>query len=185
MKKICFVILLISGMLTNLQAQEDGVEKSIFGIQAGFLGVWVHNEARLGNQFVLRSEIGLTAAFFSGFFDDHPGFILAPVVMAEPRWYYNFNKRVRKEKNIVNNSANFLTARLMYHPDLFIISDYNVQVDDQIAIIPKWGMKRSIGNHVTYELGAGVGYMFLFDDNPYSEEGEVAVDLHVRIGYTF
>ena len=63
----------------------------------------------------------------------------------------------------------------------------NVEVADQISIIPTWGIRRNIGNHFTYETGIGIGYLYYFaKDAGYAEnESDVAVNLHLRIGYRF
>lgn len=59
MKKVLLILL-----ITNLSFSQDQpiarVEKSIFGIQTGFFGVWIHNESRLTKEISLRSEIGLS-----------------------------------------------------------------------------------------------------------------------------
>ncbi len=44
---------------------------------------------------------------------------MTPVITAEPRWYYNLNKRVSKSKNIEGNSGNFISLKTSYHPDWF------------------------------------------------------------------
>ncbi len=76
MKK-AVVILLLCGWTFMLNAQNPktekpgttsvaSVEKSIFGIQTGFFGIWVHNEFRISNRFALRSEAGFDASFIPG-----------------------------------------------------------------------------------------------------------------------
>lgn len=188
MKKI-FTSLFILGLSTNLFAQAtNGVEKSIFNVQTGFLGVFVNNESRLAERFTLRSEIGLD----SGFFIEGNGsntFFMTPIVTLEPRFYYNINKRARNDKQTANNSANFVTTSIRFAPDAFVISNIdNIKVFNQIAFIPKWGIRRSIGtSNFNYELGAGLGYSHIFRKNEgYAKDLKQAVlDLHLRIGYTF
>lgn len=161
-------------------SQNSAVEKSIYNIQTGFLGIWVNNEHRLFNEISLRTEIGLDAGF-RGCSDCDTEYSLAPVIALEPRWYYNIKKRnyINKDRN---NSANFLTLGIKYHPDWFVISssDY-AEVASQISLIPKWGIRRNIGSSsFNYELGIGIGYKFYLEEN----FSEAAADLHIRIGYT-
>lgn len=187
---IIFAVFLITA--TESKAQNDvSVEQSIFGIQTGILGVWVHNEVRLKDYIALRSEIGFDTGIFSSNKDysgSNIGIVFVPSLTLEPRWYYNLSRRVRKSRNIANNSGNFIGLKINYHPDWFSLS--NVETGtfaDNIAIIPKWAIKRTIVKHFTYEAGLGIGYrtyflkQYGFDSNP----GEVALDLHIRIGYTF
>ncbi|HEX3166783.1 MAG TPA: hypothetical protein VHQ93_11035 [Chitinophagaceae bacterium] len=66
MKKNITLVLVSLSIFCN--AQKASVEKSVFGIQTGFLGIWAHNESRLSNRIALRSEIGFDAGFQSGIF---------------------------------------------------------------------------------------------------------------------
>lgn len=187
--KIVFIILLISNFIHS-QSVDGNIEKSIFNIQTGILGVWVNNEAKIANSFALKTEIGLDVGLFTrDFSKDNTTTFLAPVINLEPRWYYNINKRNNKGKKTINNSANFLTTSISYHPDWFTISgNDNISVYNQLAIIPKWGIRRTIANsNFNFEAGIGLGYRFYFlKQYGYSKnDGETALDLHFRIGYTF
>ena len=174
------IILLMASKIT---AQNTSVEKSIFGIQTGFLGIWVHNEFRLSNKIALRSEIGLDTGYRDGGGYDNV-IAMTPVLTIEPRWYYNLYKRYNKGKNTANNSANFVALKVSYNPDWFTISNKDdISIIDQVSIVPYWSIRRSIGNHFNYETGFGIGYKYIFYDN--QTIGDVAAELHLRIGYTF
>ena len=170
------------------KAQNASVEKSTYGIQTGILGVWVHREVKLTNEIALRAELGMDAGIFGGSFYPKTGFLMTPVITVEPRWYYNLGKRQSKSKNISGNSGNFLTIKTSYNPNWFTISNYdNVEIVNQVSIIPTWGIKRNIGQHFTYETGIGLGYRYYFAKSQgYAEnEGTAAVNLHLRVGYRF
>ncbi|NVK51365.1 MAG: hypothetical protein HWD85_00410 [Flavobacteriaceae bacterium] len=187
MKKIKLAIVL-SLVSLSFYAQNASVEKSIFGIQTGFLGVWVHNEARLSNQFALRSEIGLDTGIQGSDSFNNTKFVLSPTITLEPRWYYNLDKRLEKGKSIKGNSGNFLSIKTSFHPDWFVISNRdNVQVTPDISIIPTWGIRRTIGKHFTYETGIGLGYVSYFpkDINTFGKVNKMGLNLHLRIGYQF
>ncbi len=171
--------------------QNASVEKSVYGVQVGVLGFWAHHEAKLQNTISLRTEVGFDTGLFSSNSDysgTDVGVVFIPSISLEPRFYYNLQKRLDKGKNITKNSGNFIGLRLNYRPDWFTLSNVGkTSVADNVAIIPKWGVRRTLWNHFTYELGAGVGYrkyflkQYGYSDNP----GEVAVDLHMRLGYNF
>lgn len=178
--------LILCGLTTLATAQTASVEQSTFGIQTGLLGVWGHNEAKLTNQIALRSELGLDAGIYSG--TRNTGFLMAPTITLEPRWYYNLNKRVEKSRRIDGNSGNFISLKSTYHSDVFVISSGdNVKLVTDISIVPTWGIRRNIGSHFNYEAGFGIGYIHYFkDDNVYlNDEMDFAVNLHLRIGYRF
>lgn len=172
----------------NPQQTSVSVEKSVFGIQTGYLGVWVHHESKLSNQIALRSEAGFDSGFWSGDFYEKTGFILTPVLTLESRWYYNLNKRASKSKRIEGNSGNFISVKTSYHPDWFVISNYdNLRIISDISIIPTWGIRRNIGNNFNYETGIGLGYRYIFAKQAgYREDKSViATNFLLRIGYRF
>lgn len=187
MKHFLFVIFFCATTLTAA-AQETSVEKSIFGIQTGILGLWAHNESKLSNSIVLRSELGFDAGAFSDNLEEGLGFILVPALTVEPRWYYNLNKRVSKSRRIDGNSGNFISIKTTYHPDLVIGNiPNNANFLSDISIIPTWGIRRNIGKNFNYETGIGLGYIHFFEEeNVYLKNNNgVALNLHLRIGYRF
>ncbi|AOW08433.1 hypothetical protein [Flavobacterium gilvum] len=178
----------LCGLTITVKSQNASVEKSTFGIQTGLLGLWVHNETKLTNQIALRSELGLDSGIWGGDFYDKTGFSMTPVITAEPRWYYNLNKRENKSKRVDGNSGNFISLKTSYHPDWFVISNYdNVNIISDISIIPTWGIRRNIGKHFNYETGIGIGYQYIFAKQAgYLEnESNTILNLHLRIGYRF
>lgn len=189
MKKIVFTLFLC-GISLFSQAQNSSVEESVFGVQIGLLGIYVHNEAKLTEKLVLRSELGLDSGIFSGsYYEDDIGYFMTPVITLEPRFYYNLNKRASKSKNISGNSGNYLSLKTSYNPNWFVISSEDIIVTDQISMVPTWGIRRNIGNHFNYEVGIGVGWRHYFEQtiNNYTlEAGDVVqVNLQLRIGYKF
>lgn len=173
------------------QDKSASVEKSIFGIQTGLLGLWVHNESRLTNAISLRSEIGLDGALSIN--DNVVGndiFALVLAITLEPRWYYNLNKRVSKSRRIDGNSGNFLALKITYHPDVLVYSNQNtdnINFLSDISIIPTWGIRRNIGKHFNYETGIGIGYVRILEDvNSFLfSKDNIGINLHLRIGYRF
>jgi hypothetical protein len=187
-KKLSMSLALIACLNSN--AQEVSVEKSIFGIHTGFVGLWFNNEFRLSNKFTFRSEIGLELGAVDGGSSDNDDliYLVAPVVSAEPRWYYNLEKRNTKGKNITKNSGNTVSLKINYFPDSFLITNYdNVNVVNQLSFIPKWGIRRVYGKHFTFETGFGVGPTIYFGKNAdnVTNKQDVYVDIHLRAGYTF
>ena len=58
MKKT-LITLILCGITLTAKSQNTSVEKSIFGLQTGVLGIWAYNETKLSNTIALRTEIGL------------------------------------------------------------------------------------------------------------------------------
>jgi len=181
MKKIILLFIAIISLSSFAQTKTPSVEKSIYGVQTGFLGIWFHNENRLSDKIALKSEIGLDFGIGKTMFDDEITFASVPSINLEPRLYYNFKKRLAKNKNIAKNSGNYISIKTTYNPDWFIISNKdNLAFNDQLRVIPSWGIKRTYGNHFTLETGAGAGLNFIKN-----YPALIYIDLHFRIGYTF
>lgn len=186
--KFLIYILLISNFVFAQNSPNASVEKSIFTTQTGLLGVWINNETRLNNKIVLQSEVGLDFAIFGGEMDSKTRFFLTPLINAEPRWYYNLNHRISKNKTIHNNSGNYVALALNYHPDWFVISNsQNLNVYQSVAIIPKYGLKRSIGeSNFNYEFSTGIGFQHIYREKyGYKDLNDSFLHLTFRIGYTF
>ena len=186
--KIYYLFLLAFVLESN--SQNVSVEKTIFGFQTGFAGIWIQNETKLSNFLVLRSEIGIENDFAVGNHYEDAGFILQPTINIEPRFYYNLNRRKLNGKSISKNSGNYFSLKANYHPDWFVINlDENVQEIADLSIIPTWGIRRQIGNHFTYETGIGVGYRIVYLKSKYadydSNRNQYTPYFHIRIGYTF
>jgi len=187
MKKYVLAILLC-GVAAVSHAQNASVERSFWGIQTGYFGVWVHNEHRLSNSIALRSEIGLDSGIFDSNYSNKTGFIFIPVITVEPRWYYNLGKRLRESKRIANNSGNFVAIEASYNPDWFVISNYNdITALSNISLVPTWSIRRNIGNHFDFEVGIGAGYQHIFaKKTEYNgKENDFTIILNLRIGYIF
>ncbi len=188
MKKYIFIFALLFQFSFSQDKDTASVEKSIYGIQTGILGIWIHNESRLSNEIALRSEIGLNASIFGGSFYPKTGLLMTPVIRIEPRWYYNLEKRQSKSKNTTNNSGNFLALQTTFNPNWFVISNYdNIKIVNQISLIPTWGIKRNIGKNFNYETGIGIGFTNYFakSEGYINDVNGGIINLHLRIGYTF
>jgi hypothetical protein len=81
--KIALITLLLSAATATAQGT---VEKSLFNFQTGTVGFWGSHEARLGNAFALRSEIGFDLWLYETY-NDKTGSALVPSISLEPRWY--------------------------------------------------------------------------------------------------
>ena len=180
-KKTCIIILFII-VPFFVQAQNASVENKLFGFQTGLFGIWGHYEKKVQNNISLRSEIGFDNGVWQNA-DNSVGFFLVPALIAEPRYYYNLDKRIEKSKRISSNSANYLSLFLRYHPDWFVISNKSTgSVIPDFSIIPTWGLRRSIGQRFNFETSLGLGYRFYFDSD---NSNELDLNLTVRLGYNF
>jgi len=185
MKKYLIILFVCLIFVTKLTAQEEAsVEKSIFGIQVGEMGVWVNNEIKLLNTIALRSEIGFNATnrTIVDFFIVPKHKIRIPlIVTVEPRYYFELKRRHSKGLSIANNSATFISVKINHEAGWLMLAG---KQPSNIQIIPTYAVRRNIGKHFNYEVGGGVGYQYTFTS--IEKENEVlAFNLVLRIGYTF
>lgn len=110
------------------------------------------------------------------------GFALYPTIGITPKYYYNFNRRLAKGKDIHNNSANYIAVDFSYTPNWFIISnEKNIEVSNFIRIIPSYGIRRNFAQNFNYEAKFGLGYGKNLD----TRESSTVLQLGISIGYDF
>lgn len=155
-------------------AQEITGVRNVHSVKVGLIGVGYAYEHALSRSITLNTELMLAGGFGGPY-----GAIVDPTLRVEPRFYYNFRKRVEQGKNGRYNAANYLS--------LAVENRFNVNAllaeaegNNQISVIPKWGLRRTIGTHFFFEGAVGVGVSY----DKYNEF-QVAPGLDVRFGYAF
>lgn len=188
MKKT-LITLTLCGLTLFAKSQNTSVEKSMFGVQTGVLGLWAYNEVKLSNSIALRTELGFDLGIWeTTYYDNYDSpFILTPVIVIEPRFYYNLKKRYQNSKSIDGNSGNFIALKTSYHPELALFNTDDAPLVSDFAIIPTYGIRRNLGEHFNYEAGIGLGYSYTFAERAGYPEDESGLELnmHLRIGYRF
>ena len=112
----------------------------------------------------------------------------APTLALEPRYYFNFSNRAKLGKSTAKNSATFVSIDLRYYPDWFlIVGNDNSNFAEQFAVTPRIGIKRTIWEHFTYEIGIGMRIYSLLDDKDKSavEDNAYYLNTLLRVGYSF
>ena len=189
MKHLTIVLLTLCLLVSKSNAQETGIEKKLWGIQAGIYPLSVYNELKLTNSIALRSEVGLGFGWSGGSYSTQ--WALLPVFTIEPRYYYNLQSRANKNKQTKGNSGNYLSLSTGMQPDFGITSD-NVKLYPSIYIIPMYGLRRNIGKHFNFEAAFGLGYSWTFKkytlpngSTQRNTESGTAVAIRLAVGYLF
>lgn len=179
MKKILIAILfLLFTAPAFSQDEETSLKKDIISAGIGLFTVRVNYERHLGGLFTLKSELGLGFGFEKGAYIDGTNYFFTPIVIAEPRYYYNFHRRVERGKKTSYNASNYfaLTAGYFFKP--FVISKVPYgEYQSGASLIPKWRIKRTIGRRWNFEFALGVGVSFN------KVETTVGYGLDLRFGY--
>ncbi|MDF9797722.1 hypothetical protein OKW21_002985 [Catalinimonas alkaloidigena] len=182
MKKLSVLAfaLLFSHMMLA-QSGSESLERHLTSVDIGFLGAWINHERQLGEQLIINANLGFEGVLYGG--GGEFNYLFVPAISVEPRFYYNFNRRVSKGKRTINNSAEYLTISTTFYPDLFDISNENeprsVSLNEGVSFIPKWGTRRALGEHFKFDFSVGYGISVYEGDI----DGRLGLDLSV--GYIF
>ncbi len=87
-------------------------------------------------------------------------YIIAPFLDAQYKLYYNLKKRQSKQKNIDNNSGNFVSARLLARGPSLAENVFR-STDFDFAVGPTWGIQRKYGKN--FHLLFDIGPIYYFD----------------------
>ncbi|MDR2914052.1 MAG: hypothetical protein LBV74_04360 [Tannerella sp.] len=185
MKKLIITITACIFFAANIAAQEEScVEKSIFGVQAGVIGIWGYNESKLSNTIALRSEMGFEMTNWTigrSFYGNDDEAHIPLVLSMEPRYYFDIKRRHSEGLRTDNNSIMFLSVKINYHADRFMLSG---KQPGDVQIIPTIAGRFDIGKYLDIEIGGGMGYQYTFTS--IEEEKDIwAFNIVLRIGYTF
>lgn len=159
MKRLSILALALLFSQTLLaQSSTESLEKHLTSVDVGLLGAWINHERQIGEQLSINAQLGFDGGFYGGTGDFN--YLFVPSISVEPRFYYNFNKRVSKGKRTMNNSANYLTIATTFFPKLIeITNDRNNgrEIITRATFIPKWGTRRSISNRFKFDFAVGYG----------------------------
>ena len=175
MKKLWFIAIFVFCSY-NLLAQNNKTYRS-HSIKGPLIGLSYSYEHPIVQQSTLNFELILNGGFGSSIFYDSY-WVIAPVLRVESRYYYNLIKRYEKERKTINNSANYLALAFDYQPGFSI--GQNAEASQYLQIVPKYGLKRTMGRHFIFEIAAGFGAYVVQN---YDWEGVFAID--IKLGYAF
>jgi hypothetical protein len=170
------IIAIIATISFNLSAQNSKTQSS-HSIKGPVFGLSYSYEHPIAKESTLNMELIFNGGFGSGVFYDSY-WVVAPALRIEPRYYYNLTKRFDKGKKTINNSANYLAFAADYQPGISV--GKNMEAIQYLQIVPKYGLKRTIGQHFIFEVAAGVGTYIAMKKN---WEAVLAIDL--KFGYAF
>ncbi|MEH0157420.1 hypothetical protein V6R21_25125 [Limibacter armeniacum] len=133
--------------------------QDIHSLKLQFFSLGYNYEKVLGNQFTLNSELKINCLYGQrgNFFTDEKQeyWLISPSIGVEPRYYYNFDKRENKGKNILHNAANYLSLSTTYYTGISL--GKNAEAIANLEVIPMWGLRRNLGKRFFMECAIGVG----------------------------
>ena len=164
-------------LIYGLASAQTGSTTTINTLKATFLGLSYSYEQSMSQKSTINYEFIMAGAFGSNFMYGN-FWLIAPVIRAEPRYYYNIINRYDKGRKTKNNSANYLAISADYQ--LGTGFGRNASSISTFNLIPKWGIKRTIGNHFIFEFATGIGAQKSQNNNWKASPG-----LDLKLGYLF
>ena len=153
-KRITLLFLVLSIVI---KAQEVKKATSNFNFKIGLIGTWVAYEHALNKNLTINSEIGYVGAILKGTNGNRLDYIFKPMYNVEPRYYYNFDKRIDKGKKTNNNAANYLGLSFIYSSGNEL-TNTSIQARESFVILPRWGFNRNLSPSINFEFAIGTGY---------------------------
>ena len=154
-KSSIFAILAFFTFTTYAQDQDTYNTEKVWRIN--FLNPGMELELPTGDYSTFSTGIGVG---YGGSYPDltwgGSGFvyIIAPFLDLQQKWFYNINKRIRKERTVDNNSGNFFSLRLVSRGNSIADNVYRTS-DFDFAFGPTWGIQRKYGEsfHLLFDVG--------------------------------
>lgn len=142
---------------SSINAQDKAsVEDGLFSVN--ILTPGLEYEYGLTNTTTLDLRAGSGIAFGTGSSGNFFG--IFPVFFTQYRYYYNLEKRLEKDKNIANNSANYIALSGSLQSGKPIIGNIEYTADYFGVIGPVWGLQRYYNGGFKLDLNLGAGYGF-------------------------
>ena len=150
----------------------QSVEKNLFKLDFILPGITYEHKITNKTTVVLNPFSGING----GWYGSYVYFSVLPSINLEFRYYYNLKRRVRLNKNIQNNSANYFAPRVMLEfPS--IVNNYNDKTTFGAGIGGVYGIQRTYSSGI-YILGEwGLGF--------WEENSLVFPILTFKMGYVF
>lgn len=148
-------------ILTYAQETDKIATEKIWRVN--FLNPGVELELPTGNYSTFSAGIGI--GYNGGYPDLTTGgsgfiYIISPFLDIQEKWFYNLNKRNKKNRTIANNSGNFISLRFVTRGNS-IAENVNRTSDFDFAFGPTWGIQRKYGKR--FHLLFDVGPQYYFD----------------------
>ena len=160
MKKIFFLLLFLGGL--SVHSQINGVTEKGFGIinlerhqfKLNLLSPGISYELGLFKNVSASGGLGLGYATYE------EGYAVGLTLHTRVRYYHNFNRRIRMNKNVSGNSGNYIAAaRSIFFSQLRLGTNIEGPDDFNLGVYGiTYGVQRTYKNGFNFNAELGAGY---------------------------
>lgn len=175
------VAALLLSSISFAQVQDQNISKSdfdeetIYRINLLYPSLEIEKDVSESISILANAGVGILYYEQGGFFRENvSGFIFPLQFELASRFYTNFNRRLRLDKTIKNNSGNYLAVSFV---NILETENDEVRLDGSSSLLGAYGIQRTYWNHLNLNFQFGAGYDF--------QQNEVAGQLLLKLGYTF
>lgn len=174
-KTFALITLLLTSSAVISQEKLEQTGKVSLGIQ----GLEANYELPIAKQLIWENSLGLGVGMNAT--SNKAEFNLnipnvAPFVSSGLKWMYNYEKRLAKKKNTINNAANYLGLQTKYS----FGNNNSVEFQNQALLTDiHWGLQRTLSSKFTINTNIGLGYLQDFE----FDQGTIAPVLRIKFGY--
>lgn len=165
----------------GITAQEDQQEFTENVLRINFLSPGVEYEYAVSNTSTLSAGLGVGYGASYPFLSSSEGtgflYLITPFLDLQYKHFYNFEKRLAKNKNTAHNSGNFISARLLTRGST-IESNFDRTSNYDFAVGPTWGIQRSYGK---FHLLFDVGTIYYFDTKGNGNWFPIMIQLNIGL----
>lgn len=175
-KKTCALATLL---LTSLPILSQEKLEQTGKVSLGMQGIEISYEQPIANTFIWESALGLGVGMNA--INNESQFSLnipnaSPFLATGIKWMYNYEKRLAKKKNTINNAANYLGLQTKYS----FGNNNSVEFQNQALLTDiHWGLQRTLSSKFTINTNIGLGYLQDFE----FDQGTIAPVLRIKFGY--
>lgn len=179
MKKSLFLTVILFVFSFSNFAQEESLENQ-FKLEFNFLGIGAGYELPISEKWLLDVGVGVGGGVDFGDsyvweFDSS----LAAYIKSEIKYYYNRERRTKKNKNNINNSGNYFGLQTKYFSQRFSKDPAIVPLSNSLLTELHWGLQRSLGDNWLFNFHVGLGVLRILDEN----RGLMSPALGVKFSY--
>jgi len=146
----------------SIKVEQPTEVKSLNKIRLTLLGLSYEREQKVGKTTSVYFGAGAVGAFlyqtelsmdnnYNLSAHTETSFKVYPALNTGFRHYYNFNRRIKKGKRTINNSAGYVGLDVL----AIIPTQSNTLYGSQINIMPQWGFQTYVGKKINFELSLG------------------------------